>query len=184
MERNVYSQLELFSETKNYDTVRPGSSNRLFFGYIRAHEKIILGIITLVIVSIFSFSLGVQKGGKLSGLIPGNTKEVPISTAIKPQKPADQKPAMHSAIEKEIVIEKPSIKDFQHNFTIQLASYKAELAAKKEADALKKKGFSPLVLSKGKYSVLCVGNFSEREKAKTMLSQFKKRYRDCILRKL
>ena len=44
-------------------------------------------------------------------------------------------------------------------YTIQLASYKSKSFAQKEAELLKKKGFVPLVIPKGSYTILCVGKF-------------------------
>ncbi|MFH1127974.1 MAG: SPOR domain-containing protein, partial [Candidatus Omnitrophota bacterium] len=70
------------------------------------------------------------------------------------------------------------------NYTIQVASYQTKKGAQKEAEIIKKKGLSVSVLSKGAYSILCVGNFKDKQKAKLVLVELKKRYRDCFIRRL
>ena len=75
-------------------------------------------------------------------------------------------------------------KDIRKHYTVQVASFQTRKYAQKEAEVLRKKGFSPLVLPKGKYSILCVGNFSSRETAKPLLSKLRQRYRDCFVRRL
>ena len=70
------------------------------------------------------------------------------------------------------------------NYTIQLASYQSRKYADRAAEKLKKRGLSPLILSKGEYIVLCVGNFSDKKTAYSLLAEFKKQYRDCFVRRL
>jgi len=188
MEKEDYSQLELFSQEKSY--VHGKSSSNLFFGYFWRHEKIIVMIMGGLFIGVISFSLGVERGKKLAMLTMTNTQmtaqyvpakqalpkidmPVKIKQAAAPTAAADQK---QEASEK--------TKDSELNYTIQLASYQTKTAAQKEAQALQKKGLSPLVLSKGKYSVLCVGRFNNENKARTMLAELKKRYKDCLLRRL
>ena len=56
--------------------------------------------------------------------------------------------------------------------------------AQKEADSLKKRGFAPLILPKGTYTIVCIGNLSDQKTAKPLLSELKKRYQDCFMRRL
>jgi hypothetical protein len=65
-----------------------------------------------------------------------------------------------------------------------VASYQSKTHAQKEAEALRKKGVTPLVLSKGDYIIVCVGNFSNRDAAKSLLLDLRKRYQDCYIRRL
>lgn len=183
MEKSDYSQLELFTESKGYpkNKAHPGWS---FSSYIANYEKIILFIIGFIITGLVSFSLGVEKGKRVT-LLKANPH---LDTALKIQ------PAVSQQIARQIptVTEKAKIpeavapvkQEVMQGYTIQLASYKTMTYAQKEAEALRKKGFSPLVLSKGEYKVLCVGSFADREKAKSLLSELKKRYRDCLVRRL
>jgi cell division septation protein DedD len=72
------------------------------------------------------------------------------------------------------------------SYTIQLASYMNTKDAQAAAQSLRKKGFTAVILTKGKYSVLCVGRFSNKEKAQALLSEFRKNssYKDSFIRRL
>lgn len=166
MERQNNLQLELFSPSNDSAQINGRISHNSFLTHIRNYEKAILIIITLVITGIVSFSLGVEKGKTLS------------STNVSPKEEGQG-----TIIKKEEVIEKPQPPEKQ-SYIIQLASYKTKSFAEKEAESLKKKGFSPLILSKGNYSVLCVGSFPNKEVAQSLLSGLKKRYKDCYIRRL
>ena len=72
----------------------------------------------------------------------------------------------------------------KERFTIQLASYQNKTIAQKEAQSLKKNGYTPLIIQKGNYSILCVGNFTDKTKAKSTLSKLKKQYHDSMIRRL
>ncbi len=69
-------------------------------------------------------------------------------------------------------------------YTIQVASFKDEEYAQKEASALKKKNFAVFVISKGNFSIVCVGKFSKKEEANGILAKLKKNYNDCLIRRL
>lgn len=164
MEKNNYHQLELFSQIqKDYRQIKRQVRNNSFFSYIRTYERVIIIIIGFVITGIVSFSLGVEKGKKLV-TTPSIKMQDTLGPKIQP-----------------ITIEK---KDSLQNYTVQVASFQNKLEAEKEAKELRKNGLLPLILSKGRYTVLYVGNFSNKDTAQSLLSQLKKRYRDCFIRRL
>jgi hypothetical protein len=192
MERTDYTQLELFSQIKDYAETKIRSTGKSFFSYVRNYEKAILIVIGLLITGIVAFSLGVERGKRLASLnnvnriidkqgfqtVPSNINPSSIIPPLKiPAQPTTGKPQD---------TKQPQPKNSQENFTIQLASYQSRISAQKEAEKLKKKGLPTLILSKGKYTVLCVGNFSDREKARSILSELKKqkRYADSFIRRL
>jgi cell division protein FtsN len=177
MDKQESLQLELFSQSKCPSETNQ-TPNRAFLSYIRAYEKTILAIIGMVILSIISFSLGVEKGKRLSSL--KNISRFDTASTV-PESPA--KIIVLAAPKKEEAIVVPQVMEGK-NYVIQLASYKTRTLAQKEAESLKKKGLSPLVLSKGGYTVLYVGNFANREKALSLLDELKKRFRDCYVRRL
>jgi septal ring-binding cell division protein DamX len=73
----------------------------------------------------------------------------------------------------------------ESNYTVQVASYKSERSAKREAQNLKQKGYSDIfVLPKGAYVILCVGNFSTRNEASTYTKKLRDRYQDSVVRRL
>lgn len=177
-------QLELFSQTKDFSDSKSRKASSSFLAFIRNYEKTILVIISLVVTTIVSFSLGVEKGKRLSML-----KNTRLDTAfrIRPSdntfSPKKQSPAPAIIIKKEEDIKEANPPEKQ-GYIIQLASYKTKIHTQKEVELLKKRGLSPLVLSKGNYTVLCVGNLPNKETAQSLLSELKKRYRDCYIRRL
>mgnify|MGYP001616705161 CR=1 FL=1 len=171
MEKENYSQLELFSQSKGPGDPKIRLSSHLF-SFIRNYEKGILFFICFIITAIVSFSLGVEKGKKV-------IKVNPPHPLIRTEKGQSQ-----PVTEKQEGKQLPKVKEYIENYTIQVATYQAKTHAQKEAEALRKKGFLPLILSKSGYTVLCVGNFSNKETAKSSLSELKKRYQDCFIRRL
>ena len=69
-------------------------------------------------------------------------------------------------------------------YTIQIASYSGTRSADQEIAALKRQGLLPLIKSSGKYTVVCVGSFPDKATAKSLLTQLKRKYRDCYIRRL
>lgn len=65
VEKQDYSQSELFSSPDDTGKYKPHSSRNLFFLRIRGYEKIMLLIMGLVLTSIVSFSLGVERGKRV-----------------------------------------------------------------------------------------------------------------------
>ncbi len=78
----------------------------------------------------------------------------------------------------------PAIGAQEDIFTIQVASFKQERDAQKEATILKKKGYDIYVLSKGKHSIVCVGKFARKNAAKQFSNRLKSKYTDCLVRRL
>jgi hypothetical protein len=164
VDKHRNTQLELFSQAQG--VLGPAAARRpLFVSYIRAYEKNILLTIGMLLMAIISFSLGVEKG-RSSSLLK-NSPRLDIAVATVPQ----EVPAKIQETNKEPYI-------------IQLASYKSRASAEREAEQLKKRGFSSMVLSRGDYSVLCVGGFVTKEKAQLIISKLKVRFRDCYVRRL
>ena len=164
MEKIKPSQIELFSQIKDYNQKKEGASES-FWSYIRNYEKTIFIILGLIITGIVSFALGVQRGR----LADKTQISKPVKTVIAEQA---------STVKLQ---EEPRS---AQNYTIQIATYQTKTYAQKEADSLKKRGFAPLILPKGTYTIVCVGNFSDQKTAKPLLSELKKRYQDCFMRRL
>lgn len=187
MEREHNSQLELFSQDAESGKITSRTTDYSFLKRIWAYERSILVIIAIVITGIISFSLGVEKGKRLAAV--RNTARFDV--ALKTQNPKPQ-PVLKQIIRQERYDNLP-IKANQDTgsenllasgYTIQLASYKTKGYAQKEADQLKRSGLSPIILSKGNYTILCVGNFPTQEKAQSLLSELSKRYKGCYTRRL
>lgn len=66
VEKQNYSQSELFSSDDNSGQYKPRSHKNPFFLRIRGYEKVMLLIMGLVLTSIVSFSLGVENGKRVA----------------------------------------------------------------------------------------------------------------------
>ncbi|MDD5238565.1 MAG: SPOR domain-containing protein [Candidatus Omnitrophica bacterium] len=196
MEGQTNSQLELFSKTAAYGDSARGASNKPFLAFIWNYEKTILTIIGIIFISIISFSLGVEKGKKISASKNNSFFDIASNQLQEKNKPIEKQASSQIKVleQKEqgqfLVARKIGITNDlssltqKQGFTIQLASFKTKALAQKEAGALEKKGFSTLILTKGKYMVLCVGKFPKKETAQSSLSELRKRYKDCYIRRL
>jgi len=74
VEKQDYSQSELFSPADNSGQYKPHLPKNPFFLRIRGYEKVMLLIMGLVLTSIISFSLGVEKGKRI-GWVRNNTPD-------------------------------------------------------------------------------------------------------------
>jgi len=175
-EKDEHSQLELFCQGKDPNEKRPGSRlSNSFWVYISNYEKIILVVIGFIITGIISFCLGVEKGKRVTSPELNRRFDIAQKQELKSQ---ELKPLST----KREVIPLPQIQE--GGYTVQVASFQTKRNAEIETEKLKKKGFSALVLSKGEYIIVCVGNFSDKETAKSLLPRLKQNYRDCYIRRL
>jgi len=113
--------------------------------------------------------------------------EETIQQAKKIDAPAEKNKSLvnSAARSKERSFTESDVKNVKKGrFTVQLASYQNKTLAQKEAQNLKKNGYTPLIIPKGKYLILCVGNFTDESKAKSILSKLKKQYNDSRIRRL
>ncbi|MBU0710294.1 MAG: SPOR domain-containing protein [Candidatus Omnitrophica bacterium] len=181
MDKEKTSQLELFSAEIPGVKEKNNSFGKPFIFRVRGHEKIIMSIIGGLIIGIISFSMGVEKGKKLTLATEENivSPEIKISEKkVMPVKAIEPVKAVEP-----VRAEEKILVDDAH-YTIQLACYKNKSFAEREAEALKQKGLTPLILTKGNYIVLCVGKFPNKDKAKPLLPELTRRYKGCYIRGL
>jgi septal ring-binding cell division protein DamX len=177
------SQMELFSQIKTGEAGNTPSSNP-FLSFILSYEKTMLVIIGFIITGVICFCVGVEKGKKLAMLESRPAIEQPPAAAPMHVAPRQ---TTHNAAPQEEKIPAPSqatTQDSDDNYTIQVASYQSKASASKQANVLLKKGLAAHVRSKGSYSILCIGKFNSKEKAKAVLTELKKSYGDCYIRRL
>lgn len=174
-------QLELFTGEQGIDCGRRCAGMSLF-ARIKKHEKITLSVIGIIVISVVSFSLGVEKGKGIARAKEGNGRSYDIAVL-----PAVGKAILPKAPEPAITAETPkdeAVTIDKNKYVIQLASYSSRNVAEKEARLLRDKGFTPLVLPKGKYTVLYAQGFANKDRAKSVLAELKKRFQDCYVRRL
>lgn len=183
MERNTYTQLDLFSQSKNLGSAED-NHNGAGRGWLKGYEKTILTICVVIITGIIAFSFGVEKGNRNSRIaLPAVKVSVPQATVKKQAVKTEAKPSQTTTLKDETAAYK-EFKESLQKYTIQVASFSSKTYAQQEADTLKKKGVSAIIKPSGKYVALCVGNFSDKETAKGALSQLKKQYSGCYIRRL
>ncbi len=193
MDDKNYSQLELFSHQPGHSEPRSALAGSIL-RRIRIYEKAILLAIGFIITAVVAFSLGIEKG-KGSAVLKSDVrsditgKKQPLAQSSRlnfiprqEQATLERKPQAVISKPESTIPQKPGEKP--QNYTIQLASYKSASYAQKEAEALKKRGLGPVIVSKGKYTVLCVGNFSDKENARSLLLELEKQYHGCFIRRI
>lgn len=179
-------QLELFAHSGLYSNAKksPGKS---FFTYVRDYERVMLIILGIVMTGLISFSLGVEKGKRLAVAKLDSAAPIPQKAIVDSQPrevPLPKQESLPPVIKKETLPPEIAAQKTSGAYTVQLASYKTRSGAQKEAQELKRKGFSTIILAKGSYVILCVGNFSTKDTAKQLVLQLKNRYKDCYVRRL
>lgn len=195
MQKQNISQLEMFSLDAQGDAADRGVS-----GYdpsrvkiIRGYQKLILKVIAFIFISLLAYSMGVEKGKLRAANLTGGlthrapaveiTKE-PVASVVTPAAAEAASGANADAQLRPLQAEAVKLEPGKNNYTIQVASISRNKNVKSELASLRNKGYTAFSLVKGKYTVICVGKFEEKEDAKLKLQKLKTRYPDCQIRRL
>ena len=153
--------------------------------------------IIFVVCMVLFFSLGVERGKKVALIQVSQSLAAASRTPelVKPE-PAE-KPVGRISVKHEVKPVRPKPKaaddkrevleikiDEDLKYTIQVASFKKEINANKEAKTLETKGFETFVMPKGSYSIVCVGRFAEKNDARLHAKKLKGKYGDYLIRRL
>lgn len=186
-------------------------------------DTLIMFVIVIILLLSLSFSLGVERGRKLTYLNERGDKvdsalegikDTTIITAEvqnkKVKSVSDKEEKKDTENSKELIKDKiqipandkaDSIKTIEENKTIeesnpkkdnkdvekyiiQVATYLKESTANKEVKKLESSGYPTFASRKGKFIVVFVGEFNDKQKAEEKMKSLKKKYNDCILRRL
>lgn len=182
MDEKRQVQKELFDEftpsqkrrqPRNAFNPKPKKVFTLFF------EHLVLVSIGVIMIAVVAFSLGVEKGKRIA-----KKEGYDISVSVNGvNEKASSKEVEHVEAAPVEVIEKPQVQ-LPERYTIQVASFVKKEIADKEASLLKAQGFDGFVLEKGKYSILCIGRFASRDNASKEQKLLRKKYSDCLIRKI
>ena len=147
-----------------------------------AYEDVIFFSLSLVLILLAGFCLGVERGrwlvdASISTQTPAVAKEQlsVIPVAIPPAALVVQKKPEDSTLAK---LEQTG------QYVIQLASYVDTKAAKAEMERLHRRGFNALVVRQGKYLELRVIGYRSRTEALSSLVVLKKLYHDGFVKRL
>ncbi len=201
------SQFELFPGTTG-EPIENTAPRFIFSRIVLTFENVVVVFVFVIVSLIIAFSIGVERGrvkARLARPVAQLTPVTPVMTSVMPHPqisvlttPAVKTaaPAISGTAEAaREVLPAPMItpvtarsvapqKDIDKGYTVQVASYKKESMAEKEAGDLKRQGLESFVVQKGNYIIVCVGRFSSQDQAKQMLSQLRKRYKDSMIRSL
>ena len=169
-------------------------------------ENLVIFAIVAIMVVIFSFSLGIERGKgvaltastgvvtdekEVSSVPAGSGKTDKISgKADAKDLKADTQKIKSVTVQAKVApgVVQPIVtrtKPTAGAYTLQVASYKGLKSAQREADKLKQKGFDNVyVVPKGAYTVVCVGNFQNKEDASGVKRQLNNRYQGSVVRRL
>ena len=177
--------MELFSRSR--DTSGAGGAfSQSFISRIWRYEKTVLIIIGFIIVGVISFSWGVEKGKR--ALMPRDDfhrARIPPASIATRQAATPKSPQQATPVrQKEDVSGPQKEKAPTGVYTVQVASFQTKAFAQKEEEGLKSRGHQTLLLGKNGYIILCVGKFSDKDTARALLLELKKRYGDCYIRRL
>ena len=151
-------------------------------------ESLVIFTILGIMVALFSFSLGVERGKHIAA----QALDERVSAAWKVgARTMAAMPAVLAApaVTPERVaapVEKPGI--FHAlvpgaRYTLQAATYGNEEYAQQDALVLKAKHFQPFLIKNGKYWLLCIGSFNSKEGASALLRKLPSEYRSSQVRR-
>ena len=202
------TQFELFPHKVDSSNRHP-RDRRLFATVTLSAENLVILSIFVLMLSIFFYSLGVEKGRRIGGLAYGTDSHVGHAIAAAIDSPSDIRSATggvpsapsspvpvqeiksfteydeHSTIASSQPKVPDVISDALGRYTIQVASFKTEQYARKEAEGLRSRvDHEVIILPKGSYSIVCVGRFPDRTMAEMVGKTLKRYYKDYLVRRL
>lgn len=201
------TQFELFPKDK--DAPVHAEHRTFFVGKLSLSiESITILMMAVVVIMVMSFSLGMEKGKRISksSILRMLYPQRPTLEALSPSSPVPEEakanidnkidgdspaPAPLARVDEGAPVPRASDspkgeeeKVVDKFYTIQVASFKKRAMAQKEAMQLQDKGYDIMVVPKGQYSIVCVGKFPVEEEAKVVSQELKKKYKDCLIRRL
>ena len=152
-------------------------------------ESLVIFTILGIMVALFSFSLGVERGKHLAA----RTLDERVSSAwnvgartMAVALPAPVSVHVPALATRSVTVQKPvNIHGFIFGtrYTLQAATYGNQEFARQDALLLKAKGFQSFLIKSGKYWLLCIGNFTNKESAAVLLNKLPSQYRSSQVRR-
>ena len=165
MQTELFQELQAESRDRRF---RPPLFPQRFLRVRVAYEDLIFAFLSLILVLLAGFCLGVERGKRL-------VKEPPVvslpASTVSMSDPSEAK------------VSEPLFNP-GGQYAVQLASYLDRQAAQMEADRLRRKGFNAQVVKQGKYYELRVAGYRSRTEAMGSLAGLKKIYHDGFVKHL
>ncbi len=194
-------QSELFDEfsksSKQGRFKRPREKQKQIILTI-SREKLIFSIISVILLYVIFFSLGIERGKKIASIsIKQNTYSTKATTKTSniatqsQQPPAKEQKVVGTSEDKNSNLEitaqvtevkkvTPKLKEF---YSIQAAAYSNLSRAEKEARKARSRGNEAIIDSSGKYHLLLIGKFKNRKEAVALRKKLSSTYKGCYVRK-
>ncbi len=197
-----YSQLELFSAGREHEPVREEASRRPFIFRVNGYEKTLFLLIGFVVTGAVCYCLGVEHGkaralAKINAGFDLAARPAPVKRAEPVAAPVAVPKAVRlpnsatlpvaqsvPSAQAKAAVKKEAPQQQAGAFTIQIGTYRSVAAAKLEKDKLAKKGIPASIVKRGDYNLVVVGNFGDKETARSTLTRLRQNYRDCYIRRL
>jgi len=194
--KKKHSQFELFPGSTEH-IISSEEKHSSLVNFTLSLDKILIISVAVIMIMVLSFSLGVERGKGSAqsltktkrvnqGQVSEATQEVlNVNDSSQPAEAFTQPVRKESEEFLPAALTAKALPERINGFyTIQVASFKKEKYARQEADALEKKGYESIVLPKGSHSIVCVGKFIRRMEAKVFSKKLRKKYKDCLVRRL
>lgn len=186
---NKQKQPELFDKFFEPDMATSGNKHRQHnLGPFKrltiavSYEIVIVSCILILMATILSFAIGFERGKKISKqtIEPSTEGLTKKSVVEKNTVIADpEKPTLREQTEKPTPLEQ------KRNFAIQLIAYAKKDYALKEIEKLKEIGYTPFMDQGGKFFLVSIGPYVNRENAKRALKRVKSKllYQDAFIKR-
>ncbi len=175
-------------------------------------ESLVILVVLGIMIALFSFSLGVERGrilaaqsldekvaaawsvgGRRLAVTPTpQASNTPANSAVKPgsARPATAPRALAAAPKAPVVKTvapvvapvAPAV-SAGTRWTVQVASYKNENYAQQEALGLKAKGYPTFLLKSKEFYLICVGQFTSQSQADSLYKKIQAKYQGSQVRR-
>jgi len=150
-------------------------------------ENLVIFTILGIMVALFSFSLGVEHGKHMAAQALDERVSaawnVGARAMIVPAAAATVAPAVmpNIPVPRQTVVTRSAA--FGSRYTVQAATYGNEEYAKADALLMKAKGYQTFLIKNGKYWLMCIGNYGNKESAQALSRRLPGEYRYSQVRR-
>jgi len=161
-------------------------------------ENLVIFTILGIMIALFSFSLGVERGKHLAARTldervsaAWNVGNRPMATPVLAAVPAEQmssppmagSPHGYASLNIHRMVPMRASMGTGTRYTLQAATYGSEDYARQDALGLKAKGYPSFLIKNGKYWLVCVGSYNNKESAAPLLRKLPGQYRLSQIRR-
>jgi hypothetical protein len=184
---NRQVQKELFGDFTGREKTR--QSKGIFhkkpkFAITICLEHIIFTAIGFIILSAVIFSMGVEKGKSLIFSVQAAPETPAIMEAVDTGLQESFPQHKESHVREDTVLSQAKDSEAPAGFTVQVASHAKKDTAQSYATQLQAQGYDAFTLYRGNHHIICIGKFNDRQTAESEMKKLRKKYHDCLVRKI